>query len=125
MTQDSKRNPDRSASQWSVNQWGSHPDLGHDDCMTGEDFDSLQLALASDTYQKAPFDIQYLEVDGPIGSGYHQVVLNPHYSAKAVRFQEEMDRSERAMQAGMGGGIHAYNDEMGYDSEDMGLEYEN
>jgi hypothetical protein len=104
--------------KWSINNWCSHPDDGNDDCNTGGDFDSLEDAKASKFYTSAPYYIMFIEIDGPIGSDYYRVIKNPNYSAKRVkadnRESEMMDRSERAMQAGMLGGCEAYNEEMGY-----------
>lgn len=102
---------------WSVNHWGSHPDAENDDCYTGDDFDSLEAAKASDLYRKAPYDVMYIEIDGPIGSLHNEVIKNPNYSAKTIRFEDNLERSERVMQAGMLGGIQAYNDAMGCDAE--------
>ena len=30
----------------SVNYWGSHPDENNDDCITGDDYTTMQAALA-------------------------------------------------------------------------------
>lgn len=104
--------------KWTVLQWCSHPEAGNDDCLTGDDFNTLEEAKASDLYTKAPYCVAYIEIDGPVGSNHYECVKNPHYSARRVRAEEAADRaaerSERAMQAGMMGGCDAYNDEMGY-----------
>ena len=60
-------------------------------------------------------DFAFVMVDGP---DVHLVAANPRYDAKRAareraRFEAEC-RSERAMQAGMLGGVDAYNDEMGW-----------
>jgi len=105
-------------SMWSVNHWGSHPNNGNDDCFTGDDFDTLEQALASELYLHAPHDVKFIEIDGPIESKHHQVIANPNYSARECRMQDAADLSERAMQAGMAFGVQGFNDEMGYDSEE-------
>jgi hypothetical protein len=103
--------------KWSVNHWGSHPDAGNDDCFTGDDFDTLEQAKASDLYLHASFDVMYIEVDGPIESKHHEVRRNPNYSARECRMQDSLESSERAMQAGMMGGIAAYNEAIGSDCD--------
>lgn len=56
--------------------------------------------------------IQYHELVGP---GCHQAIANPSYRPAS---DDDSDwRSEAAQQAGMGLGIGAYNDAMGYDCE--------
>jgi hypothetical protein len=106
---------DKSATKWSVNHWLTHPDNGNDDCMTGDDFDTLEQAKSSDLFTKASYDIQWIEIDGPVGSNHYEVIKNPNYSAKAVAFEDSLERSERAMQAGMAFGCQGYNEEMGYE----------
>ncbi len=32
---------------FSVNEWGSHPDEGNDDCWNGSDFDTLEQATVA------------------------------------------------------------------------------
>jgi hypothetical protein len=113
--------PDGYENKWTVNQWCSHPDEGNDDCLTGDDFDTLADAKRSELYTDAPYNIQYIEIDGPVGSNHYELILNPHYDAKRVRRERAADdadwRRERAIQAGMGMGlgVEAYNEEMGYD----------
>lgn len=103
------------AKPFAVNLWGSHPDAGNDDCHTGDDFDTLDEALAAADNVVKHFgksydhSVAYIEIDGP----------DFHENRKNLRFKPSLDddsaeRSERAMQAGMGLGIDAYNDEMGY-----------
>lgn len=108
---------------FAVLHWGSHPDQGNDDCYSGSDYDTLSEAVAA--FQKsAPFDIAYIEIDGAteeqlsalgIQSSLRQ---NPDYSAKACKFEDDLARQERTMQAGMMGGCQAYNDALEeYDNE--------
>ncbi len=96
---------------FTVNFWGSHPDEGNDDCFSGSDFSSAEEALAE--FAEPCFDrsVMYVEVDGP---GVHELRRNFHYSASARTREDAAERSERAMQAGMGLGVAGYNDEMGY-----------
>jgi hypothetical protein len=112
MADKQSRCPDNSATKWSVNHWGSHPDADNDDCFTGDDFDSLELAKASALYQGGTFDVAFIELDGP---GIYEVRPNPNYSAKACKFEDSLERSERAMQAGMAFGCQGYNEEMGWE----------
>lgn len=105
---------DGSQAKYTVNQWCSHPDAGNDDCVTGDDFDSLEEAKASHLYTRAPYYVAYIEIDGPVGSDHYELVKNPHYSARTVALEDSLERSERAMQAGMAFGCQGYNDEMGF-----------
>lgn len=99
------------AATFSVNHWGSHPDLNNDDCFTGEDFETLTLAEAALTHGSKDYSVRYLELDGP---NVHRVVENPNYNARACKRDDSEWRNERAMQAGMAFGCDGYNDEMGY-----------
>lgn len=68
---------------------------------------------AIEEFQAECFDsgVYYIMIDGP---GINQIRKNPHYRARS-RAQDDAEwRQERAMQAGMGLGIEAYNDELGY-----------
>jgi len=100
----SLRNP------YMVLQWGSHPDAGNDDCWTGEEFSSIESAI--EAFQAECFEsgIAYIELDGP---GIHQLRQNPHHRPRRRDADDAEWRSERAMQAGMGLGVEAYNDELG------------
>ena len=100
-------------SKYRVDHWGSHPDLENDDCFTGDDFEALEEAKASKFYARGHYSVQYIVLDGP---DIHEVRKNPNYSAKACRFDDSsLERSERAMQAGMAFGCQGYNEEMGYE----------
>ncbi len=109
---------------FSVNLWRTHPDQENDDCYTGESFDTLEQAMECFFNLDKHFDMVYyrvcpfVELDGP---GIHGVMERPGV-AKAAKKEAAMDdaaeRSEYAMQQGMGLGIHAYNEAMGGDSEE-------
>ena len=111
---------------YTVNLWSTHPDLDNDDCTTGDDFFTLAEALACAENAVAHFDLfdltvhEYIEIDG---IDYHEDRKNPVFDAKkASRLRRDEGaewRSERAMQAGMAFGVQGYNDEMGYDSEEV------
>jgi hypothetical protein len=100
---------------FSVLHWGSHPDQDNDDCYSGEDFPTLSEAVAAFN-KSAPFDIAYIMIDGATeeqlsAHGVKESLRkNPAYSAKACRFEDNLARQERTMQAGMMGGCDAYND---------------
>lgn len=106
-----------STKPFAVNCWCSHPDEGNDDCLRGEDFDSLEEAEKAYDAQVTDRYIAFVELVGP--SGLHKVRPNPGYDAKAVARERARDdaewRREEAMQAGMGLGVEAYNEVMGYD----------
>lgn len=102
-----------------VNHWGSHPDLDNDDCITGEDFKTEAEAVAF--YGMDPFDssVEYIEIDISDEDckrlGIERCRKNPGFvpSVDSGSWQREI-----ANEAGMLGGVHAYNDAMGYDSEE-------
>lgn len=99
-----------------VRLWGSHPDAGNDDCHSDSDHDSLEEA---ERVFEAPshYYVHFLELTGP--EGLRRVRENPSHDPKRRAREAARDdadwRREQAMQAGMGLGIDAYNDEMGYD----------
>ncbi len=90
---------------------GSHPDENNDDCWFGADFSNVHSAL--ECFREEHFDsgVAYIELDGP---DIHQLRKNPHHKPRSREREDAADRSERVMQAGMGLGVEAYNDEMGY-----------
>jgi len=94
-----------------VNHWASHPDNLNDDCWTGDDFDTLEEAQA-DYLQNAEDGIQFIELDGP---GVYMIRENPNYKPSKKDDDDADWRREIAMEAGMGMGIDAYNEVMGYD----------
>jgi len=100
------------AGAYSVNQWGSHPDAGNDDCFTGEDFLTREEAEAAFDKEVHDCYVMYIELDGP---DVHEVRRNPHYSRRQIALDEAAERSERAMQAGMAFGCQGYNEAMGWD----------
>ena len=92
--------------------FGSDPDLGLDDCWTGETFDSLADARACfehpfETFSSFYFgDSVFVELDGPDFHGKRRL------RADRKRPTDDAWRREAATQAGMAGGCHAYNDTM-------------
>ena len=113
------------AGKYSVLYWGSHPDLNNDDCISGSDFTAPEDAIAA--FKAEPSQVlswmadtapSHVELDGFEDSeladlGIERVRVNPIH----VKSEDDDNeaRRERAMQAGMGLGIQAYNEEMGYD----------
>lgn len=125
--------PEQHTKPYSINLWSSHPDDNNDDCNTGVDFDTREeaekvfrsaepikaLAAIVDAeraengcpsfavyYNETPF----IEIDGPDINEVRKL-----REPKKSRDDDGEWRRERAMQAGMGLGIDAYNEEMGYD----------
>lgn len=105
---------------YSVCLWLTHPDQENDDCMTGDDFATEAEARAVMANLSGHFNMVYhrdcafVELDGP---DVHEVVERPGVAKRARKEAAEDDaaeRQERAMQAGMGLGIDAYNEEMGW-----------
>jgi hypothetical protein len=106
----------------SVLHWGSHPDLDNDDCFTGDEFDTVADAIKF--YMQDPSDssVGYIEIDlsDDILKMYNieRVRKNPNYISRKRDDNDDDWKREIAMQAGMGMGIDAYNDAMGYNSEE-------
>lgn len=108
---------------YSVNYWGSHPDEDNDDCWTGKDFDTLEAAMAafnakpSEVIPHKPgrlsldLEAAYIQIDGP---DVNQIRKNPIHNPQPDDDNDDDWKRECAMQAGMGLGIDAYNDEMGF-----------
>jgi hypothetical protein len=100
-----------------VKLWCSHPDEQNDDCQSGAEFDTLEEAEKAYAAPVTDRYAAFVELTGP--DSYRRVRRNPAYDAKAVarkRAQDDAEwRREQAMQAGMGLGVQAYNEEMGYD----------
>lgn len=118
----SKGNPthmNTTAKSFAVNLWGSHPDEGNDDCHTGTDFDTLEQAEKAfdETLPPTRYYVAFVELEGPPGVR-RCVRPNPGYDAKRLARESAQDdadeRREQAMQAGMGLGVEAYNEAMGY-----------
>jgi hypothetical protein len=104
-----------------VNFWGSDPDEENDDCHTGWDFESREEALSFfNEPERYIFDkkhlqrllgqpfIVFIQIDGP--DIHDKRRLREDY----VREDSGEWEREIAMQAGMGLGVRAYNDAMGY-----------
>jgi len=105
------------AKPFTVSLWSSHPDDDNDDCCTDADFSSLADAHACIADLDAHFDARYFSdvpfvlLDGP---GVHEVTKRP--GVRTLRtLPNDAWREEGAMQAGMMGGVDAYNEAMGYD----------
>jgi len=105
---------------YSVTLWSDTPGET-DTCNTGEDFSTEKEArmCLADLGAHFPhgYDVPYILLDGP---GVHEVTIRTSALKRAQRERDRDDRearSEEAMQAGMMGGIHAYNDAMGCDNE--------
>jgi hypothetical protein len=109
---------------FSVTLWWDKPGET-DTCMTGVDFSTekeARLALADlpatfSAFKPRELDVPYILLDGP---GVHEVTCRTEALKRSERERKEderMARSENAMQQGMGLGIHAHNEAMGYDSE--------
>lgn len=105
------------AKPYAVYHWCSHPDSDNDDCQRGDDFDTLEQAEAAYAAPVAEYFVAFIELTGP--DGLQRVRANPSYEPKRVARERALDeaaaRHEGAMQAGMGLGIEAYNEAMGYD----------
>lgn len=114
---------DTNSKPFSVGLWDAYPDSGEDACYTGEDFATLDeaQACAADVREhfgwiRASRRIPYVLVSGP-GVREVRTIDGPEPDDVA---QEREDREARAWrrelatEAGMLGGIDAYNDAMGY-----------
>jgi len=100
------------ASVYTVSFWGSHPDEENDDCWTGEDFTSLDEAMAAFRAECQDRDVACVMIDGP---DLNIIRHNPgHRPRRRDADSYDLERSERALQAGMAFGCDGYNDEMGY-----------
>ncbi len=102
----------------------THPDLDNDDCMTGDDFETVTeardaLTAWPELHPKSEVYLcRYVMIDGP---DIHEVIANPHMDERAIAASDREERQyakqcrrEAAMQAGMAGGCEAYNDAMGF-----------
>jgi len=115
----------RSIPAFSVNCYGSDPraDVPKDDCWTGEDYHTLAEAQAAFDKWETEFphsvkDTVYVQLLGPNGLEETKLVKSDAelalMAAEAAAYERSCQR-ERAQQAGMGLGIGAYNEEMGWD----------
>lgn len=118
---------------YSVLYWRTHPDEDNDDCETGDTFATKEEALAVYNDHRADYypagstyagqaKGNYIEIDGPdinevrMRDGFDRAA----YDRQAAREKAADDRAwrrEQAMEAGMGLGIEAFNEAMGYTSE--------
>lgn len=96
---------------YSVSFWVSHPDNDNDDCNIGYDFDNKEAAL--NTYLNSIQNnytncCAFIEIDGP---DLNMVRKNQYYKPTK---NNNTWRREIAREAGMLGGVEAYNEVMGY-----------
>ena len=105
-----------------VNLYGSHPKNGNDDCWTGEEYPTLDAAKqAASDLKAAGFskqtirDTEWIEIDGP---DHNSCSRNPGFYPDRDKDDAKEWQREIANEAGMMGGVSAYNDAMGYDSEE-------
>jgi hypothetical protein len=107
-----------SAKPYSVTLWDTHPELNEDTCSTGTDFATLEEAQACFHNLELGFNMSlgywnhtpYVLLDGP---GIHEV--RKREGIKPCKDDDSAERSEYAMQQGMGFGVDAYNEAMGWD----------
>jgi len=105
--------------RYSVNLWGSKPGTD-DDCWSGAEFDTEAEARACyldpwpHFYPHAKRETAWVELDGP---DIHEERRN-HSFQRRRRDDGDDWRREQAMQAGMGLGVEAYNDAMGWSVDD-------
>lgn len=118
------RKPDK---PYHVNLWGCKP--GDDDaCHTGEEYASRDEAEQVYGFPCTEFPAVYfrggdgselwVELDGP-DVHYERCLrqADPALQRRVAEREACQWRNERAMQAGMGMGVQAYNDAMGYGHE--------
>jgi hypothetical protein len=101
--------------------WGSHPDLGNDDCIQGFGIVDLDDAVEFFNHNPANTSVEYIEIDLPGGAleAYNLTRLrkNPNYISAPTSSDDDW-RREIANEAGMLHGADAYNESMGYDCEE-------
>jgi hypothetical protein len=101
-----------------VNHWGSHPDNDNDDCYSGDEFDTIADAIRF--YMENPTDmgVEYIEIDLPDETLKMYNIERVRKNPKFIPHKEDDNddwRREIAMQEGMGRGVEAYNEAMGYE----------
>lgn len=127
----SDKRPWSEAKSYTISFWGENPTQddnlgtwkGNDTCWMAGDFASekearLAMADLDAHFHKSHRDCPYILLDGP--NGLHEITCRTDVLKRVQRKQEDDNRAwqrEIAMEAGMGMGVHAYNDAMGYDSE--------
>ena len=100
--------------------WGSHPRADNDDCHWGQDFDGRAAALEAFHAAVGEHYVEWFELDGVVDPeiGDNLMRRNPAHDPARIAREERRDRDEWrqeiAMQAGMGLGVEAYNDAMGW-----------
>jgi len=104
---------------YSAEVWGSHKDLGNDDCWMGGDAETLEEAKAilediKAKNSKRDHNWFYACIEGPEGRVHEET--NPNYVASKDDY--DADRSEFAMMQGMAHGTRGYNEAMGYDTDE-------
>lgn len=101
--------------RYSVLHWGSHPDLGNDDCFTGWDFDNLDEALKKFDEYVLDTSVQFIELDGLTdGVGDNRLRENRNFRPTSDEDWQLEWKREIAREEGMLSGVEAYNDIMGY-----------
>jgi hypothetical protein len=104
------------ASTYTVSLYISHPDNRNDDCMTGEHFATVEEARACVANLGGTFDMAYfsycgyVELDGDDVNEVTEIPGAARRKAKQDALDAASERSERRLQAGMMGGVDAYND---------------
>lgn len=106
---------------YTIALWWANPDLDNDACETGMDFPTREEAEEcwrhivgtknTEPYMKFRGPDLWIEIDGPDVNKSQQVYGR---TPTEIRQEEENERREFAMEMGMGLGIDAYNDAMGW-----------
>lgn len=107
---------------YAVNLWGSHPDEDNDDCISGDDFATIEeaRAIVADWRQHFPprccAGVSHVEIDGPDVHKVVQVATDAEIRRRKLADEADIQqwRHECAMEAGMLGGVDAYNETMGW-----------
>jgi hypothetical protein len=113
---------------FSVDLWGSHPDEDNDDCWTGLSFDNEGQAREAFGQPKLFFkgnavdwvhSNAFVVLEGVNAAGpYREVRALPDYNSEAAQKARDQDAREwvreQATQLGMGIGISAFNEAMGW-----------
>ena len=103
---------------YEVEFWGSHPSGGNDDHITGDAAPTLEAARETlDSMKKARY-LRNLWAYACIKDADGKVVHEESAERKPSADDDSAGRSEFAMQQGMGHGIGAYNEAMGFDTEE-------
>ena len=111
---------------FSVDLWGSDPEEGNDDCWMGTEFATLKEAQAayqdpaaiSSVFARNLADSRYIVLSENVvrADGVREMTIlakRVDPSFKRCRADRDWDQ-EIATQAGMVGGVEAYNDALGY-----------